>query len=126
MLALAQGLRCLMGGGDVSKAPYAADAAAGVPLRLGVALEHSAVSQRDFITARRLGIGIELRDAPQKARPVLQLMEYSLQQVGIATRGGGGGGDPPHFQEALVEAQDPAARVHHEQSICGGIEGRLV
>ena len=92
----------------------------------GVALEHPAVSQMDLVAARRVGSGVQLRDPPKKAGRVDQLVEHGVQQVGVSARHRGDGRDPPHLQEPLVEAQDPAPRVDHQQAVGRGPQRRLV
>ena len=109
--------------GDVAEAPDPPDDLAADALRERVALEDAAVLELERVVALRLGIGVELLHLGDEGPGIAELIEHERQRVVVA-RLERLGREPPHLDEAAVEARDGAGAVDDEDPVGGRLEGR--
>jgi hypothetical protein len=111
--------------GHVPEAPDPPDRDPVDPLRLGVTLEEPAVQELDLVMAALGRHRPELGGLPGELLRMHQLVEHRVLELRVVSGGQHGRVDPPHVQELLVVAQDPPARVDHQDPVGGGVQGRF-
>ncbi len=94
-------------------------------MRARIALEYPPICEFEHIEAFTLGIRIEIPHLLQEGFRILELIECDGQEGLVVPALCEVIRDLPQLEEPLVRAGDSAVTVHHQQTICNGIDGGL-
>lgn len=85
-------------------------------------LEDAAVPEADELEALLPGTRVQLVDALEEARRILELVEHEREHGLIAALRGELARDRPQRQEPIVEHHDLAEAIDHEDAVRGRLE----
>ena len=110
---------------DIAEAPDPSPNFFPDPLRFRIAFEDPSVLEFQDVIAFEFRLAVQSLYFVHKDFRILKLIQNVLQQLAVVARGGQGVRDSPEGEKLRVVRGDFSLPVHHQNSICGGIESRL-